>query len=220
MLTEIIFVLDRSGSMNGSESDTIGGFNSFIKKQLKEEGETRITTVLFNDRCIILHDNLDAMEVNLTEQEYYAGGRTALLDAVGQTINRIQARHDKLGKSKLPEHVIFIITTDGYENASREFKKGRIKEMITHQMNHHGWEFIFMGADIDSFAAGHDMGIRPDRTMNYKKSTEGINDMYSNVYSMERNAKKDLLMERMAELKEKGKEKKKQEDDEKKRKQS
>lgn len=140
--TELIFVLDRSGSMSGMESDVIGGYNSMLEQQRKEEGEVRLTTVLFDDHYELLHDRLDLESASpMTEKEYYARGSTALLDAVGRTINKIDRVQQGTVKSKRADKVLFVITTDGLENASREYSLGKIREMIQHHKDKYGWEF-------------------------------------------------------------------------------
>jgi len=145
--TEIVFILDRSGSMAGLESDTIVGFNSFIEKQ-KRLGETVVTTVLFDDRYQVLWNGVLANQVTLTDKEYYVRGMTALLDAVGKTIIEVGQRLSNTAESERPNKVIVVITTDGMENASREFTYGKVKELITHQQEKYQWEFIFMGGPM------------------------------------------------------------------------
>jgi len=149
-LTEIVFLLDRSGSMGGLESDTIGGFNAFIEKQSQLEGETIVTAVLFDDRYEMLWNGVKATEAKLTNKEYYVRGCTALLDAVGKTILDLGYRLSKTDEEKRPGKVIFVITTDGLENASREFTYEKAKELIKHQQEKYNWEFIFLGANIDA----------------------------------------------------------------------
>jgi hypothetical protein len=179
-LTEIIFILDRSGSMAGLENDTIGGFNGFVKKQA-EAGQTSLTTVLFDDRYEILHNGIDAGDVVLTDDEYFTRGSTALLDAVGKTINDVGKRLSDTPEASRPGKVIFVITTDGLENASREFSYDKVKKMITHQSDKYGWEFIFMGANIDVVKEGNKLGIIEDRSFCYAASPVGIGSMYEEV---------------------------------------
>ena len=175
MLTEIVFILDRSGSMSGLESDTIGGFNSLIQKQKNEEGKAYISTVLFDDRQEVLHDRVDLMDVKaLTEKDYYVRGCTALLDAIGKSIHHIKNIHKYARKDDIPNKTLFIITTDGMENASREYTYEKIKKMIETQKEK-GWEFIFLGANMDAIDVANRMGISKDRAANYvcdEKGTE------------------------------------------------
>ncbi|MDD2447359.1 MAG: hypothetical protein PHY91_06700 [Tissierellia bacterium] len=173
-LTELVFILDRSGSMSGLESDTIGGYNALLGKQKKESGEAIITTVLFDDNYELLHDriNLPAIEP-ITDKEYYVRGTTALLDAVGKTINKLVNVQRHTAKEEQAEHVMFVITTDGMENASREFNYAKISKMIEHQKKKYGWEFIFLGANIDAIATAERFGISQDRATNYNADSEG-----------------------------------------------
>ena len=165
--TNIVFLLDRSGSMNGMEDDTIGGYNSYIDSN-RNNSNTTITTILFDDMYEILNVNTPIKDVKkLTRKEYYVRGSTALLDAIGRTINNL----DKLKKEK----VIFIITTDGYENASREYSKKDIKKLIN---EHDNWCFIYLGADIDSYSEGESIGIKQSNIANYEKTSSGIGKLY------------------------------------------
>jgi hypothetical protein len=167
---DIIFLLDRSGSMYGSENDTIGGFNSFIENQKRDEANGKVTTILFDHGYEVLYKRKDLYDVEkLTTNEYYVRGSTALLDAIGRTIVTLDKEIDN--------KVLFVITTDGYENSSKEFTKNQIKNMI----KNHNWEFIYLGADIDSYSEAANIGIRRDRVANYKKTSESINDMYTSV---------------------------------------
>lgn len=177
-LTEIIFLLDRSGSMGGVESDTIGGFNAFIEKQRHLDGETIVTAVLFDDKYEILWNGVQAKEAKLTDQEYFVRGRTALLDAVGKTILDVGYRLSNTKEDKRPGKVIFVITTDGLENASREFTHQKVKELIKHQQEKYGWEFIFLGANIDAEKEAHFIGINTENAYNYEASEVGIQEMY------------------------------------------
>ena len=168
-LTEIVFILDRSGSMSGLEKDTIGGYNSLIKKQKKEEGEAYISTVLFDDRTEVLHDRVGLDKIKpMTEEEYYVRGCTALLDAVGGAIHHIGNVHKSAREEDRPEKTLFIITTDGQENSSRMYTYENVKRMVERQKEKYGWEFLFLGANIDAVEEAGRFGIKPDRAVNYE----------------------------------------------------
>ena len=167
-LTEIVFILDRSGSMSGLESDTIGGFNSMIAKQQKEEGEAIVSTVLFDDETDVIHDRVAIGEVKkLTEEDYYVRGCTALLDAVGGAIHHIGNVHKYAREEDRPAKTLFIITTDGLENASRHYSFKDVKRLIKRQQEKYNWEFLFLGANIDAVEVAGNMGISKDRAANY-----------------------------------------------------
>jgi len=173
-LTELVFILDRSGSMSGLEIDTIGGYNSLLEKQKKETGEAFMTTVLFDDRYELLHDRINIRGIEpITDQEYYVRGNTALLDAVGKTILKIGSVQKHTTENERAEHVLFVITTDGMENASREFTQEKVRSMIEHQKSKYGWEFLFLGANIDAAATAEEFGIARDRATNYHADREG-----------------------------------------------
>jgi uncharacterized protein YegL len=178
-LTEIIFLLDRSGSMSGLENDTIGGFNAFVERQCQLEGDTLLTTVLFDDQYEVLWNGKDATKVKLTSKEYYVRGTTALLDAVGKTILDVGHRLSKTPEEQRPGSVIFVITTDGMENASREFTYEKIKELIKHQQERYSWEFIFMGANIDVAEEAISLGISKDNAFDFEASEVGVEKMYN-----------------------------------------
>lgn len=180
-LTEIIFLLDRSGSMAGLESDTIGGFNTLVEKQCKLEGKTMLTAALFDDKYELIWNGVDASKVKLTGEEYYVRGTTALLDAVGKTILDVGRRLSQTDKEKGTGNVLFVITTDGMENASREFSVQKIKEMISHQEEKYGWEFIFIGANIDAVKEAGNVGINMESAYNFEASSVGVGKMYSMV---------------------------------------
>lgn len=180
-LTEIIFLLDRSGSMSGLEGDTIGGFNAFVKKQCELEGETILTTVLFDDRYEVLWNGIDAKNARLTTEDYYVRGATALLDAVGKTILDVGHRLSMTEERYRPGKVIFVITTDGMENASNEFTYRKVKELIKHQQEKYKWEFIFMGANIDAAEEADNLGINVENAFNFEASNKGIEAMYNMV---------------------------------------
>ena len=167
-LTEIVFILDRSGSMSGLESDTIGGFNSMIAKQQKEEGEAIVSTVLFDDETDVIHDRVAIGDVKkLTEEDYYVRGCTALLDAVGGAIHHIGNVHKYAREEDRPAKTLFVITTDGLENASRHYSFKDVKQQIKRQQEKYNWEFIFLGANIDAIEVAGNMGISRDRAANY-----------------------------------------------------
>ncbi len=173
-LTELVFILDRSGSMSGLEGDTIGGYNAMLEKQKKESGEVIITTVLFDDKYELLHDRINLRGIAaITDKEYYVRGSTALLDAVGKTINKIGNVQKHTAEDERAEHVMFVITTDGMENASREFSYEKVRRMIEHQKGKYGWEYIFLGANIDAVATAERFGISKDRATNYNADAEG-----------------------------------------------
>ena len=173
-LTELIFILDRSGSMSGLEGDTIGGYNAMLEKQKKEPGEAVITTVLFDDKYELLHDRINLKGIQpITEKEYYVRGTTALLDAVGRTISKIVNVQKHTAEDERAENVMFVITTDGMENASREYSYEKVRRMIEHQKNKYGWEFIFLGANIDAVDTAERFGIGQDRAVNYNADSEG-----------------------------------------------
>lgn len=179
-LAEIIFLLDRSGSMTGLESDTIGGINSFIKRQCSL-GKTYLTTVLFDDRYEILHNSVDASTVTLTENEYYTRGSTALLDAVGKAIIDIGFRLSHLDEESYPGKVIFVIITDGLDNSSSKYTYDKIRYMISRQKEVCNWDFIYVGANIDATKESHRLGIHPSMVFSYQSSPEGIKEMYDKV---------------------------------------
>ena len=173
-MTELVFILDRSGSMSGLERDTIGGFNSMIEKQKREEGEAVVSTVLFDNESVVIHDRLPLDRVpRMTEREYYTRGCTALLDAVGGAIHHIANIHKYARREDVPERTLFIITTDGYENASRRYSYEKVRRMIEHEKEKYGWEFLFLGANIDAAAEAKRFGISADRAVNYKCDEAG-----------------------------------------------
>ncbi|TDL66691.1 VWA domain-containing protein [Rhodococcus qingshengii] len=180
-LTEIIFLLDRSGSMGGLESDTIGGFNAFIENQRKLEGKTLVTGVLFDDQYEVVWNGAEAEKVKLTTEEYFVRGCTALLDAVGKTILDVGYRLSKTNEADRPGKVIYVITTDGFENASREFTYKKVKELIKHQQEKYNWEFIFLGANIDAEKEADSLGINIENAYSFEASEEGVESMYKMV---------------------------------------
>lgn len=180
-LTEIIFLLDRSGSMGGLESDTIGGFNALVEKQCRLDGETMLTTALFDDQYEVLWNGVDANNARLTQMEYYVRGSTALLDAVGKTILDVGHRLSKMSEDRRPGKVLFVISTDGLENASREFSQQKVKEMIRHQEKKYGWEFMFIGANMDAIEEASYVGISMENAYSFEASSVGVEKMYSMV---------------------------------------
>ena len=169
-LTELVMILDRSGSMSGLERDTIGGYNGMLKKQRETEGEVLVSTVLFDHNIEVLHDRVPLDKVpEMTEKDYYVRGSTALLDAVGGAIHHIGNVHKYAREEDRPEKTIFVITTDGMENASRMYSYDRVKEMVERQKEKYGWEFLFLGANIDAIATAVRFGIYADRASNYIK---------------------------------------------------
>lgn len=177
-LTEIVFILDRSGSMSGLEADTIGGFNSMIEKQRKEDGEAVISTVLFDDATDVIYDRVDLKKIEkMTDKQYYVRGCTALLDAMGSAIHHIGNVHKRL-KNDCPEKTIFIITTDGMENASRRYNYAKVKNMVERQKEKYGWEFLFLGANIDAIKEASRFGISASRAVEYTCDSMGMSLNY------------------------------------------
>ena len=181
-LTELVFILDRSGSMQGLEKDTIGGYNALVSKQKGEMGEAVMTTVLFDDQYEILHDRIGIAGIRpISEKEYFVRGTTALLDAVGRTIKKIINVQRNTAPEEQAEKVLFVITTDGLENASREYTYKQIKEMIQYQKEKYGWEFIFLGANIDAVAEAEKFGIESSRAARFHNDSEGIELNYAEL---------------------------------------
>lgn len=179
-LTEMVFVLDRSGSMSGLAADTIGGFNELIEKQKKIEGDAYVTTVLFDHEYEVLHDHVALGEVApLTDKEYFARGSTALLDAVGRTIDSVGARLAAAPEEERPEHVVFVITTDGRENSSCEYTAKRVRDMIEHQQQKYSWQFVFLGANMDAVSEARNLGISAKYAADFTPSHSGVRKMYS-----------------------------------------
>lgn len=181
-LTEIIFLLDRSGSMSGLEKDTIGGFNAFMEKQNKLGGKTLVTTVLFDHEYELLWNGANANQVKLTDKEYQVRGTTALLDAVGKTILDVGHRLSETNEEKRPDQILFVITTDGMENASNEFTYEKVKSLINHQQEKYGWEFIFLGANMDTASEAVRIGINRKDAFDFDASANGVMEMYDVVY--------------------------------------
>lgn len=181
-ITELVFILDRSGSMSGLESDTIGGFNSLIEKQRKQEGECYVSTVLFDNESEVIHDRVKLADVApMTDKEYYVRGCTALLDAIGGAIHHIGNIHKYARPEDVPEHTMFVITTDGLENASRKYSNDKVKKMVERQKEKYGWEFLFIGANIDSVETAKNVGIDADRAVNYHADKKGTKVLFETV---------------------------------------
>lgn len=181
-ITEVVFVLDRSGSMRGKENDTIGGFNSIIEKQKEQEGEVYISTVLFDHESLVLHDREKLENVKeMTREDYTVRGCTALLDALGGAIKHTAKVHKYIRKEDIPENVLFVIITDGMENASRNYTYSDIKKMVEKEKEEYGWEFLFMGANIDAFSCAENMGIDRDFSANYICDDRGTKATYACV---------------------------------------
>ena len=180
--TELVFILDRSGSMSGLESDTIGGYNAMLEKQKKEAGEATVTTVLFDDKYELLHDRIDLKGIApITDREYYVRGCTALLDAIGKTIQKITNVQKHTSPENRADKVLFVITTDGMENASREYTYDKIRAMVERQKQEYGWEFLFLGANIDAISTARRFGIGADRAVNYHADSQGTRLNYEVV---------------------------------------
>ncbi|MEH7547101.1 vWA domain-containing protein [Neobacillus vireti] len=202
-LTELVFILDKSGSMVGLEADTIGGFNAILKKQQKAEGEALVTTVLFDHRYELLHDRINVKGIfPLTEKDYEVGGTTALLDAIGFTIQKIVNVQKRTSEEERAEKVLFVMTTDGMENASKEFTADKIKNMVQHQKKKYEWDFLFLGASIDASSTAARFGIGEDHAVDYhadeigtELNYEAVNEAVSSLRSgikINRNWKKEL----------------------------
>ena len=173
-LTEMVFILDKSGSMAGLESDTIGGFNGMIERQKKEEGEALVSTVLFSSHSTVIHDRVDLRKIEpMTERQYCVGGCTALIDAIGGAIRHIGNVHKYAREEDRPEHTIFVITTDGMENASRHYSSNEVKAMVRRQKEQYGWEFLFLGANIDAVETAARFGIAEDRAVTFRNDSRG-----------------------------------------------
>ena len=180
--TELVFILDRSGSMSGLEADTIGGYNALLDKQQREEGEATVTTVLFDDRYELLHDRIPLRGVApITEEQYFVRGSTALLDAIGRTISKTANVQKHTSPELRADKVLFVITTDGYENASREYSYEQVRAMVEREQKAFGWEFLFLGANIDAISTAERFGIGADRAVNYHADREGTRLNYEVV---------------------------------------
>lgn len=181
-ITELVFILDRSGSMSGLESDTIGGFNAMIEKQKRQDGECYVSTVLFDNVSEVLHDRVKLTDIKpMTDKEYTVRGCTALIDAIGGAIHHIGNVHKYARNEDVPEHTVFVITTDGMENASHKYSSDKVKRMIERQKEQHGWEFLFIGANIDAVETAAQYGISKDRAVNYNADEVGTHILYESV---------------------------------------
>lgn len=190
-ITELVFILDRSGSMAGLESDTIGGFNAMIEKQKKEDGECYISTVLFDNVSEVLHDRVKLSDIKpMTDKEYTVRGCTALIDALGGAIHHIGNIHKYARPEDVPGHTMFIITTDGMENASQRYNSDEVKKMIERQKEKYGWEFLFIGANIDAVETAKRYGINEDRAVNYNADAKGTGILYESVACAVSNVRK------------------------------
>ena len=181
-LTEMVFILDKSGSMAGLEADTIGGFNGMIERQKRTEGEALVSTVLFSNTSQVIHDRADIRRIEpMTERQYRVGGATALIDAIGGAIHHIGNVHKYIREEERPEHTIFVITTDGMENASRHYTSDAVKRMVTEKQEWFGWEFLFLGANIDAVETAERFGIGEDRAVTYHNDPMGQTINYASV---------------------------------------
>jgi uncharacterized protein YegL len=181
-VTELVFILDRSGSMSGLERDTIGGFNAMIEKQKRQDGACYVSTVLFDDESEVLHDRLKLEDVPaMTDRDYTVRGCTALIDAIGGAIHHIGNVHKYARPEDVPEHTMFVITTDGFENSSHRYTSDKVKAMIKRQKEKYGWEFLFIGANIDAVETAAQYGIDKDRAVNYHADSEGTHVLYESV---------------------------------------
>ena len=181
-ITELVFILDRSGSMAGLEADTIGGFNSMIEKQKKQDGDCYVSTVLFDNESEVLHDRVKLADVpKMTDEDYTVRGCTALIDAIGGAIHHIGNIHKYARPEDVPENTMFVITTDGFENASHRYSSEQVKTMVKRQKEKYGWEFLFIGANIDAVETANRYGIDEDRAVNYNADSKGTAVLYDTV---------------------------------------
>lgn len=190
-VTELVFILDRSGSMQGLEQDTIGGFNAMLEKQKKLDGKCYVSTVLFSNDSRVIHDRADIRSVApLTEQDYRVGGGTALVDAIGCAIHHIANVHKYARPEDVPEHTVFVITTDGMENCSRLYRASEVRQMIRKEEEKYGWEFLFLAANIDAARTAEELGVRRERSANYRATPGGTATLYDCVEQVVRKVRK------------------------------
>ena len=195
--TELVFILDKSGSMAGLESDTIGGFNAMIEKQKNEEGNCFVSTVLFSNYSQVLHDRKNLTDITpLTSKDYQVGGCTALIDAIGGAIHHIGNIHKYARSEDVPAHTMFIITTDGMENASQRYTSEKVKAMIERQKSLYGWEFLFIGANIDAVETARRYGISENNAVNYNADSEGTGVLYESVCEAVRYTRNNQKLDR------------------------
>ena len=181
-ITELVFILDRSGSMANLVSDTIGGFNAMIEKQKKQNGKCYVSTILFDNESEVLHDRIDLFKIkNMTKKDYTVRGCTALIDAIGGAINHVSNIHKYIRPEDVPQNTMFVITTDGMENASHKYTAKQVKEMIENKKENNGWEFLFIGANIDAVETASQFGIDSNRAVNYKADSKGTKTLYDSV---------------------------------------
>lgn len=196
-VTELVFILDRSGSMSGLESDTIGGFNAMIDKQKKQDGKCFVSTVLFDNVSEMLHDRVKLTDIKpMTDREYTVRGCTALIDAIGGAIHHIGNVHKYARPEDVPEHTIFVITTDGMENASHKYSSDKVKKMIERQKERYGWEFLFIGANIDAVETAAQYGISKDRAVNYNADEVGTHILYESVSAVVGNVRANKCIDK------------------------
>ena len=196
-LTELVFILDMSGSMDNLTDDTIGGFNSVLKEHTGKEGEVLVTTYLFNNKSRLLHDRLPIAEVpQMTAAEYRAGGCTALIDAIGEAIRHIAGIHRYARPEDVPEHTVFVITTDGMENASHSFTADQVRKMVSHEKEKYGWEFVFLAANIDAAETAVHYGISPESAVDYHSDPIGTANMYASVNMAVRAVRKGIRLDK------------------------
>ena len=194
-VTELVFILDRSGSMSGLESDTVGGFNAMIEKQKKQDRKCYVSTVLFDNETEVLHDRVELGAIKpMTDREYTVRGCTALIDAIGGAIHHIGNIHKYARTEDVPDHTVFVITTDGMENASHKYTADRVKAMIERQKEKYGWEFLFIGANIDAVETAARYGISEDRAVNYNADEVGTHILYESVSAVVGNVRANKII--------------------------